>query len=185
MRAVLDSNVFFSMWTLDPLLSFAEADFFDPLWSNLIMGEVSEHLPEVWKHANNENVSRFLASINSAFPQALISIDHTQDFPYSLPDPDDEHVLAAAIQAHADYIVTNNLKHFPPSLLGTWNVQAISPDSFLCSLFNSSSEESNSLIQELVLEKKHPPRSIEEEIFHLKRVGLTQFSQLLANQSQK
>lgn len=46
MRAVLDSNVFFSMWTLDPLLSFAEADFFDPLWFNLIMDEVSEHLPE-------------------------------------------------------------------------------------------------------------------------------------------
>lgn len=179
MRAVLDSNLFFSMWTLDPLLSFAEADFYQPVWSNVIMAEVTEHLSEVWSHATKEKVSAFLQAINSAFPEALISLAANQIFPISLPDPDDEHVLTAAIQSHSNFIVTNNLKHFPQEKLATQHVAAISPDNFLCHLFESSPEESSIIIQELVSEKNHPPRSIKDEITHLQRVELTQFSRLL------
>lgn len=49
----------------------------------------------------------------------------------ALPDPDDRHVLAAAIHCNADAIVTFNLKDFPPEKLEPFGVEAIHPDDFI------------------------------------------------------
>jgi hypothetical protein len=51
-----------------------------------------------------------------------------------LPDADDRHVLAAAIQAEAEVIVTRNLRDFPADRLNAWGVQAQHPDDFLAGL---------------------------------------------------
>lgn len=45
-----------------------------------------------------------------------------------LPDPNDRHVLAPAIRARTQVIVTNNLKHFPPTTLEAWDMEAKPPD---------------------------------------------------------
>lgn len=51
-----------------------------------------------------------------------------------LPDKDDRHVVAAAIMAQAEGIVTFNLKVFPDEVLSVWNLRAIHPDSFITDL---------------------------------------------------
>jgi hypothetical protein len=48
-----------------------------------------------------------------------------------LPDANDWHVLAAAIKAGAQVVVTRNLKDFPASDLQSWGVEAKSPDDFV------------------------------------------------------
>jgi hypothetical protein len=53
-----------------------------------------------------------------------------------LPDPDDRHVLAAAIHARAEVIVTFNLSDFPASVLGNLGVEAIHPDEFIARLWD-------------------------------------------------
>lgn len=49
----------------------------------------------------------------------------------ALPDPDDRHVLAAAIRCNADAIVTFNLKDFPAPALEPFGVDVIHPDDFV------------------------------------------------------
>ena len=44
------------------------------------------------------------------------------------PDPDDNAVLACAVEAQADYLVTRNIKHFPKEYQG---IKVIQPREFL------------------------------------------------------
>src|SRR5690606_41586688 len=49
----------------------------------------------------------------------------------ALPDPADCHVLAAAIRAGAQLIVTANLKDFPTEALPPFGIEAVHPDTFV------------------------------------------------------
>ena len=55
-----------------------------------------------------------------------------------LPDLNDRHVLAAAIQAQASFIVTFNLSDFPLLSLKPHHIQAVHPDAFLCKLLDKA-----------------------------------------------
>lgn len=54
-----------------------------------------------------------------------------------LPDPDDRQVLAAAIHAEAQVIVTRNLRGFPIERLSAWGLEAQHPDDFLTTLHHN------------------------------------------------
>lgn len=58
----------------------------------------------------------------------------------TLPDPDDCHVLAAAIQSSAEVILTFNLKDFPSKALAPFGLVARDPDAFLCELYEADPE---------------------------------------------
>ncbi len=48
-----------------------------------------------------------------------------------LPDPNDRHVLAAALKCEAEVIVTENLRHFPADALSPFGLVAQSADDFI------------------------------------------------------
>src|SRR5439155_26032958 len=54
----------------------------------------------------------------------------------SLRDPGDRHVLAAAIRAGAQIIVTFNLAHFPEGVLARYGIEALHPDEFVADLID-------------------------------------------------
>ena len=91
-----------------------------------------------------------------------------------LPDPDDAHVVAAAIHCHASTIVTRNLKDFPAEVLGKFAIEAQHPDDFVVGQFG--------LNQLLVLKAmadhrrslRKPPKSADAYLDSLAAHGLTQ-----------
>lgn len=65
----------------------------------------------------------------------------------TLPDPDDRHVLAAAIHADAQLIVTKNLRDFPAGALAPWSVEARHPDAFLAELHHDHPDTLGEVVQ--------------------------------------
>lgn len=92
----------------------------------------------------------------------------------SLPDPDDRHVLAAAIRGDAEVIVTFNLKDFPVSELSRHNIQAQHPDDFLMVLFETATGPFCAVVKRQREGLRNPPRTAEELLATLESQGLVQ-----------
>jgi hypothetical protein len=79
-----------------------------------------------------------------------------------LPDPNDRHVLGAAIRAGAETIVTANLADFP----------AKHPDEFVVELINSAPAVVLGIIARQAADLRNPPRTVDEVLDMLQAVGL-------------
>jgi hypothetical protein len=81
-----------------------------------------------------------------------------------LPDAKDRHVLAAAIKAGAQVIVTRNISHFPQKILSEFDIEAQHPDDFI---LYQKDENLPAVIEQLRncrMVPKKPPLSMDEFI---------------------
>ncbi|MGC1302387.1 MAG: PIN domain-containing protein [Caulobacteraceae bacterium] len=88
-----------------------------------------------------------------------------------LPDPDDRHVLAAAIQAGAQVIVTDNRRDFPPATLEAHGITLMSPDQVLCSLHDADPEGIVAAAAEMRARMVNPSRFPGEWLERLEAAG--------------
>lgn len=121
--ALLDTSVLWPSLQRDFLLSLAAVGLYRPLWSEQILDELehAEHAKLLARGATEDQAraraARLLAEMRHAFADAIVSGHDPLIGTYGLPDPDDEHVVAAAIVGGAGAIITANLKHFPTSIV--------------------------------------------------------------------
>jgi hypothetical protein len=87
----------------------------------------------------------------------------------SLPDPDDRHVLAAAVRCSAQVIVTSNLKDYPASALDPFNIEAQGPDQFVLDLVNLAPARVAAVIQQQSAALQNPQRTVDELLDDLSR----------------
>jgi hypothetical protein len=84
-----------------------------------------------------------------------------------LPDPDDRHVLAAAIVCGAQHIVTENLKHFPSDVLDPLGIEAVTADTFLASTFELYPAEAMTALRTMRADYHKPPMNPSEFLLDL------------------
>lgn len=117
--ATLDTSVMWPSLQRDFLLSLAIEGTYRPTWSSAILDELQFHeeaklvkrgmpVAEAARRA-----ATLIAAMRREFADAEVDGWQPLESTFGLPDPDDEHVLAAAVIAGAGAIVTENLKDFP------------------------------------------------------------------------
>jgi hypothetical protein len=74
--------------------------------------------------------------MNDALPGATVAGYEHLISTVNLPDPDDRHVVAAAIASGASVIITWNLRDFPASALKKFGLRRQTPDAFLAELYD-------------------------------------------------
>jgi hypothetical protein len=103
-------------------------------------------------------------AMHRAFPAASVSGFESLILNLNLPDPDDRHVLAAALHARAELIVTVSLKDFPAPALTPHGVDAAHPDAFVDYLFDLDEREAIDGIAKMRSRLRAPSLSPEDFI---------------------
>jgi hypothetical protein len=90
----------------------------------------------------------------------------------TLPNPDDRHVLEAAIHGQAEMIETYNLGDFPASVLVGYGIEAVHPDEFIARLWD---EQPDSVLTASRLHRaslREPPKAAAEYLTTLEQCRL-------------
>jgi predicted nucleic acid-binding protein len=162
---ILDSCVIFPMPLCDTLLRAAEAEFYDLRLSQEILDGATRNLVKNGK-MTDAKAARFQTAIKNTFPDAMVEVP-PELVELMTNHPGDRHVLAAAIIAKANIIVTDNLKHFPPEALEPYDIQVQHPDVFLTQLFDNDPESMVEVIRQQAEELKKPPLTVAELLDNL------------------
>jgi len=130
MKALLDACVLYPTVMREVLMGAASAGLYEPLWSPRILEEWARAAAKLGD--GQEVVARGeIAALSARWPRASVRVRDGDMARLYLPDPNDIHVLAAAIAGHADVIVTMNNKDFPRHMLAEECLLRDSPDLFL------------------------------------------------------
>lgn len=100
-----------------------------------------------------------------------------------LPDPDDRHVLAAAIRCNADAIITFNAKDFLEEALAPYGIDVLHPDDFIYYQIDLAPPACCSAIKNQRTALKNPPMSLEDFLNTLQKQQLPQTVSILKQYS--
>jgi len=112
--------------------------------------------------------------MNSAIPDSLVAGYESLITGIQLPDPNDRHVVAAAVFARAEVIVTFNLKDFPTASLQAFNVQAQHPDDFVLSLIDIDGNAVCEAARKQRENLQNPKKSVEQLLDGLENIGISE-----------
>lgn len=174
-----DANVLYPAELRNFLMHLALIGVFRAKWSAEVHEEWTRNLLINRPDLTRAQLERTRQLMDKAAPDALVTGYEHLIPRLVLPDPNDRHVLAAAIRAGASVIVTCNLGDFPPHVLGEFDIEAQHPDDFILRLLD--------VVPGLVVEAaenhrqslKNPPKSVTEYISTLESQGLIQTASAL------
>lgn len=170
--ALLDANVLYPAPLRDLLLQLAVTDLFRARWTADIHREWIEALLAEQPHRSRDALERTRALMDLHTRDALVTHYEALIPSLTLPDPDDRHVLAAAIVGRCDVIVTRNLSDFPEDALARFGIESQHPDEFLCNQMTLASGLFCSAVRTVRARLKNPSYSVEEYLATLTRQGL-------------
>lgn len=130
MKILIDACVLYPTVMREMVMGAARKGLFEPCWSERILEEWARAARKIGPVGETQARSE-IAMLRAAWPQAAVTAPAALETRLWLPDPDDIHVLAAAVSASADAIMTLNAKDFPRGILAEEGLARMDPDTWL------------------------------------------------------
>lgn len=169
---VLDACVLYPSLLRDLLMRLGIKGLYQPKWTQTIQEEWQRNLLQNRPDITAEQIKRTDALMNQALPDAMVKGYENLIESINLPDPDDRHVVAAAVRCNAEVIVTLNLKDFPASRMVDFDIESLHPDEFISDLFDLNHALALQAVAEQRNSMRKPARSVDECLAALLRQGL-------------
>ena len=170
--AVLDANVLYSASIRHLLIALAVSRAYYARWTLAIEEEWVSALLRTRPDLDVRQINRTRELMALAVPDALVIGFEQHIADLQLPDPDDRHVVAAAIAGRASHIVTFNRGDFPRSTLSPFGIQVESPDQFINGLIDRDVELVVEAARMHRADLRKPARTPEEYVDSLRSNGL-------------
>ena len=171
--ALLDTCVLYPAYLCDTLLRLAEAEAYRPLWSADILAELRRNVVEAGIPV--DRVDRRITNMSHSFPDAMVT-GYESLMEGLANDPKDRHVLAAAVRANAEVIVTFNVRDFPEPALKPYDVMAVHPDDFLLDQLDLYPGITIDVLEQQAASHRREPTTIAGLLPLLERTGLPRFT---------
>lgn len=155
-------------------MHLAVTDLYRAKWTDAIHDEWIRNVLKNRPDLRPEQLKRTRDLMNAHVRDCLVTGYETLINAVTLPDPDDRHVLSAAIRAGADLIVTFNLKDFPEKHLKPYGIQAQHPDEFLTFQLDLAPNIVCAVAKRHRESLKNPSKNVGEYLATLEAQGLAQ-----------
>lgn len=178
--ALFDACVLYPPSTRDILLELAaHSGLFRAKWTERINDEWIEAVLREREDLEREQLEYARENMNRSVDDVLVTGYQDLIGLLELPDPDDRHVLAAAIVGHVDVIVTTNLDDFPEDELSKYNIEAQHPDEFLVNVYTLDQMKVQQAVRNIFDRLTNPPKTRNEFLEGYENQGLTEFAERL------
>ncbi|MBC6404367.1 MAG: PIN domain-containing protein [Rhodospirillales bacterium] len=169
---LLDANVLYPAPLRDALMQLAVTDLFKAQWTDDIHREWIAALLRKDPQRDPAALERTRRHMDTAVRDSLVTGYRRLIPSLDLPDPDDRHILAAAIVGRCDAIITQNLKDFPAAALAPFGIEAQHPDDFFCNQLSLAPGLVCSALGKVRARLQNPPKTADEYLATLTRQGL-------------
>lgn len=171
---VYDANVLYPNTLRDLLIRIAQAGLVQAKWTEAILDEVETALRRNRPDISPDKVDRLRHRMNDAVADCLVTGYEPLLPALQLPDAKDRHVLAAAIRAKAQVIVTDNAGDFPAPYLAGWDIEPKSADEFVVDQIYLSRQAVFGAVQRIADSRRNPPETVRDVLDQLERSGVPQ-----------
>lgn len=171
---VYDACVLYPAPLRDLLIRVALTGVVRARWTDRILDECFRSILADRPDLTAEKLERTRAAMNRAVPDALVTGHESLMAGIALPDADDRHVLAAAIRAGAQVIVTANLRDFPKDKLEPVGLEAMHPDDFVLDCIDLAPAAVCAAVEAQAAALRNPPQTRAELLETLQQNGLVQ-----------
>ena len=172
--ALLDACVLYPAPLRSLFMYLAMTDLFRARWTDAIHEEWMRNVQKDYPDITRAKAERVRDLMNAHVHDCLVTGYEDLIHGLNLPDPNDRHVLAAAIHARADIIVTSNLGDFPQKVLNAFDIEAQHPDDFVSRLLDLAPGVVCGAVKRQRGSLKNPPKTVEEFLDILARQSLPQ-----------
>ncbi|MDR3375550.1 MAG: PIN domain-containing protein [Ancalomicrobiaceae bacterium] len=177
--AFIDANVFYGARLRSLALFLAQTKLFRARWSKDVHNEWIENLLKNRPDLNRNDLDRTRHLMDQSVPDCLVNGYEPLIERFTLPDPRDRHILAAAIVAHASVVVTFNLSDFPADTLSTHGLHAKHPDEFILDIADIHRESFLNAVSEEWTHYKKPTLSLDDYADSLRAAGVPNTADLI------